>query len=167
LKPREAKQEAPAEAEKEKEKEKEKGAPLRWSGINRVIVAGVVGRNPTIVKFPTGYSIANLIIATNDGFVDDAGQAKQLTEWHKVSVRQKNIVEFIEQNVGVGARVYVEGRLRTRKAKDSLGNDKFLTEIIVSLKGGQFTVLKPSARPSEPVVVALKDKDATNVGLDE
>jgi len=142
-------------------------SPLKWPGINRVILAGAVGTPAKITKFSEGFTVANLNIATNDTTYDDQGNPVQTTEWHKVVIRQTKAAEYIEKNISVGARVYIEGRLRSRKYKDPQGQERYISEVVVFPKTGQFTLLKASPKPVANVVTEIPARAKPSDTADE
>lgn len=110
------------------------------ASVNRAIILGNLGNDPDIRYMPSGDAIANLSIATTDKYKDRDGNAKEQTEWHKVSFFGK-LAEVCGQYLKKGSQVYVEGSIRTRKWQDKEGNDRYTTEIrgdrMQMLGGGQ------------------------------
>ena len=99
-------------------------------GINKVILAGNVGRDPEVKHTPAGMAIANISLATNESrkvnneWVED-------TEWHRVVAFGKQ-AEFIEKFVTKGSSMTIIGRNQTRKWQDRDGNDRYTTEVILN-----------------------------------
>tara|TARA_R110000822_G_scaffold113041_1_gene244110 strand:- start:712 stop:1170 length:459 start_codon:yes stop_codon:yes gene_type:complete len=119
--------------------------------INKAILIGNLGSEPEIKSFDNGGKIANFSIATTDKWKDKTtGEKKEKTEWHRITVRQNGssqiIDGFIAKYVHKGNKVYVEGKLETRKWIDKDGNDKYTTEVIVSGIGSTLELLE---RPPE------------------
>jgi len=99
-------------------------------GINKVILIGNLGADPDIRYTPSGSAVANLTIATSETWKDKAnGERKEKTEWHKV-VLFSRLGEIAGEYLKKGSKVYIEGRLQTRKWQDKSGNDRYTTEII-------------------------------------
>lgn len=99
-------------------------------GINKVILVGNLGNAPEIRHTPGGQTVANFSIATSESWTDKATSQKQeRTEWHRI-VAFRRLAEIIEQYVSKGSKVYVEGRLQTRKWQGQDGIDRYSTEII-------------------------------------
>jgi single-strand DNA-binding protein len=100
-------------------------------GINKVILIGNLGADPEIRSFPQGGQIANLSVATNEGWRDrQTGEQKERTEWHRV-VLNGRLAEIAQQYLKKGSQVYIEGRLQTRTWQDKQsGQDRYTTEII-------------------------------------
>ena len=111
------------------------------AGINKVILVGNLGQKPEIKYATNGNAITNLSIATSESWTDRAtGQKQEKTEWHRVSVFGK-LAEIIGQYCDKGSKLYVEGKLQTRKWQDQSGADRYTTEVIVSGFGGTIQML--------------------------
>ncbi len=102
------------------------------AGINKVILVGNLGQKPELRYAANGNAVANLSVATSEVWTDkNTGQKQEKTEWHRVSVFGKT-AEIAGQYLDKGSKVYVEGKLQTRKWQDKEGNDRYSTDIIVS-----------------------------------
>ncbi len=101
-------------------------------GINKVILVGNVGADPEVRYMPNGNAVASLSIATSETWKDkQTGEKQDRTEWHR-AVLYNRLGEIAGEYVKKGAKVYVEGSLRTRKWQDQQGIERYTTEIIVS-----------------------------------
>ncbi|CAB1277307.1 single-stranded DNA-binding protein [Candidatus Nitrosacidococcus tergens] len=99
-------------------------------GINKVILIGNLGRDPEVRYTPNGAAIANLTLATSEGWKDkNTGETQERTEWHRV-VCFNRLGEIAGQYLKKGMKVYIEGRLQTRKWQGQDGQDRYTTEII-------------------------------------
>ena len=102
------------------------------SGINKVILIGNLGAKPELKYSVTNTAITNLSVATSESWTDkNTGQKQEKTEWHRVSVFGK-LAEVISNYCDKGSKVYIEGKLQTRKWQDKNGADRYTTEVIVS-----------------------------------
>jgi len=111
------------------------------SGINKVILVGNIGAKPEVKYSTNGSAIANLSVATSETWNDkNSGEKQEKTEWHRVSLYGK-LAEIAGQYLDKGSKVYVEGKLQTRKWQDQSGQDRYTTEIIVSGYGGTLQML--------------------------
>ncbi|CAH1044707.1 single-stranded DNA-binding protein [Halomonas sp. TD01] len=101
-------------------------------GINKVILIGNLGQDPE-VRFTKGSTaVANLNIATSDSWMDrNSGQRQERTEWHRVILFKKT-AEIAQQYLKKGSKVYIEGRLQTRKWQDQSGQDRYTTEVVAN-----------------------------------
>ena len=104
------------------------------AGINKAILVGNLGADPEIRKTNEGKPIASLRVATSETWKDKStGEKKEKTEWHRVVIFNEPLAKFAEQYLKKGAKVYVEGNIRTRKWNDSKdGIDRWSTEIVLS-----------------------------------
>jgi len=101
--------------------------------MNKVIIIGNLGRDPERRALPDGRAISNFSVATTESYRDgSSGEIKEITEWHRCVAFGKT-ADYINQYVTKGRKVYIEGRLRTRKWQDKEGNDKYTTEILVDI----------------------------------
>jgi single-strand DNA-binding protein len=100
------------------------------SSVNKVIVIGNVGQDPEVKVLNSGNAVCNLSIATSEKWKDKAtGERKEHTEWHRVSLFGR-LAEIAGEYVRKGSKIYVEGRLRTRKWQDKDGSDRYTTEVL-------------------------------------
>ncbi|PMR70931.1 single-stranded DNA-binding protein [Halomonas heilongjiangensis] len=114
-------------------------------GVNKVILIGNLGQDPEVRFMPSGNPVANLRLATTDTWTDrQSGQRQERTEWHTVVMFNK-LAEIAQQYLKKGARIYIEGRLQTRKWQGQDGQDRYSTEIVAndmqmldSRSGGDF-----------------------------
>ena len=111
------------------------------SGINKVILIGNLGAKPELKYSSTVTGITNLSVATSESWTDKStGQKQEKTEWHRVSVFGK-LAEVITKHCDKGSKVYVEGKLQTRKYQDKSGADRYTTEIVVGGFNGVIQML--------------------------
>ncbi|MBY5985840.1 single-stranded DNA-binding protein [Halomonas denitrificans] len=101
-------------------------------GVNKVILIGNLGQDPEVRFTPSGTAVANLNLATTDTWMDrQSGQRQERTEWHRVVMFNK-LAEISQQYLKKGSKLYIEGRLQTRKWQDQNGQDRYSTEIVAS-----------------------------------
>ena len=111
------------------------------AGINKVILVGNLGAKPEVKYSSTGNAMANLSVATSESWTDkNTGQKQEKTEWHRVSLFGK-LAEIAGQYLDKGSKVYVEGKLQTRKWQDQSGADRYTTEVVVSGFNGTLQML--------------------------
>jgi single-strand DNA-binding protein len=97
--------------------------------INKVILIGNLGADPEIRYTQSGTPVANFNVATTERWKGQDGQMQEQTEWHKV-VAWKRLAEICSEYLSKGSKVYIEGKLQTRKWQDQNGNDRYSTEIV-------------------------------------
>ncbi|MFQ5935410.1 MAG: single-stranded DNA-binding protein [Acidiferrobacterales bacterium] len=101
-------------------------------GVNKVILIGHLGRDPEVRYSANGQAIANITLATSEGWKDrNTGEKQERTEWHRV-VFFGRLAEIAGEYLKKGMQVYVGGRLQTRKWQDKEGNDRYTTEIVAA-----------------------------------
>lgn len=92
--------------------------------INKVILIGNVGRDPEVKYTQSGTAVCNFSLATTERYNEE-----DHTEWHNI-VAWKRLAEICGEYLTKGSKVYIEGKLTTRKWQDKDGDDKFTTEIV-------------------------------------
>jgi len=104
-------------------------------GINKAIVLGNVCQDIEVRWTPNGNAVANFSIATNEEWKDkNTGQKQEKTEFHKVVMFGK-LAEVAGQYLRKGSKVYIEGKLQTRKWQNKEGRDVYTTEVVVDING--------------------------------
>jgi single-strand DNA-binding protein len=110
--------------------------------VNKVILIGNLGRDPEVRSFQNGGKVCNLRIATSETWKDkNTGERKERTEWHSVAIFQEGLVRIAEQYLKKGSKVYIEGKLQTRKWQDQSGQDRYSTEVVLQGFDGVLTML--------------------------
>ena len=111
------------------------------AGINKVILVGNLGRDPEVRHTTDGKPIANITVATSETWKDkNTGESREKTEWHRV-VFFGGVANVVEQYLHKGSKVYIEGKLQTRKWQDKNGQDRYTTEIVVDGFNGVMQML--------------------------
>ncbi|MES1943380.1 single-strand binding protein [Salinisphaera sp. PC39] len=101
-------------------------------GINKVILIGNLGADPETRYTANGTAVTNLRLATSDTWRDkQSGEMQERTEWHRV-VLFARLGEIAAEYLRKGSKVYIEGRLQTRKWQGQDGQDRFTTEIVAN-----------------------------------
>ena len=100
--------------------------------LNKAILIGNVGADPEIRSTQAGEKVANISLATTERWSDkNTGEKKEKTEWHRVILFGKP-AGVAESYIRKGSKLYVEGKIQTRKWDDSSGVTKYSTEIVLS-----------------------------------
>ncbi len=101
-------------------------------GVNKVILIGNLGNDPDTKTLPSGNAVANITVATSETWKDkQSGEMQERTEWHRV-VFYGRLAEIVGQYLRKGSKVFLEGRLQTRKWQGNDGQDRYITEIIAN-----------------------------------
>lgn len=104
-------------------------------GVNKVILIGNLGQDPDTRYTPNGNAVVNLTLATDESYKDrQTGQMVPKTEWHRIVMFGK-IAEIAGQYLRKGSKVYIEGKLQTRKWTNKEGQDVYTTEVVVDING--------------------------------
>ncbi|GAW33479.1 single-stranded DNA-binding protein [Roseovarius sp. A-2] len=110
--------------------------------VNKVILIGNLGRDPEVRTFQNGGKVCNLRIATSETWKDrNTGERRERTEWHTVAIFNEALVRLAEQYLKKGSKVYIEGKLETRKWQDQSGQDRYSTEVVLRPYAGEMTFL--------------------------
>lgn len=98
-------------------------------GVNKVTLIGNLGLDPEARYMPDGTCVASVSIATSEVWKDkQTGVQKESTEWHRVVFFRK-LAEIVKEYLKKGSKVYIEGKLKTRKWTDKNGIERYTTEI--------------------------------------
>lgn len=99
-------------------------------GVNKVILVGNLGQDPEVRYMPNGNAVTNISVATSESWKDkNTGADQERTEWHRV-VMFRRLAEIAGEYLRKGSKVYIEGKLQTRKWQDQQGQDRYTTEIV-------------------------------------
>jgi single-strand DNA-binding protein len=101
------------------------------SGVNKVILVGHLGADPTMRHTQSGTAVVQFNVATTERFTDRNGERQERTEWHRV-VAWAKLAEICNQYLRKGKQVYIEGRLQTRQWEDQSGNKRYTTEVVAN-----------------------------------
>jgi single-strand DNA-binding protein len=97
--------------------------------INKVILIGNLGKDPEQRFSQAGVAVTSFSIATTETWNNAEGVKEEQTEWHRI-VTFKRLAEICGEYLSKGSKVYIEGKLQTRKWQDRDGNDRYTTEIV-------------------------------------
>ena len=102
-------------------------------GLNNVQLIGRLGADVSITQLASGGRVANMSIATDEGYLDrQSGQRVDRVEWHRAVTFQDGLIDMLGRHAKKGRLVYVSGKLQTRKwRKDGEDSDRYSTEIIL------------------------------------
>lgn len=108
-------------------------------GLNKALLIGNLGNDPELRYTQGGAAVLNLRIATSDSYKNKDGERVERTEWHTVNIWGKR-GEALNKYLSKGSRIFVEGRIQTRKWEDRDGNNRYSTEVVATniiLLGGR------------------------------
>jgi len=128
--------------------------------VNKVILIGNVGKDPEVRLMQDGSKVANFSLATSERWKDAQTQElKERTQWHRVVIFQPRLSELVESYVRKGSKLYVSGQLQTRKWTDPQGQERWLTEVVVSKRGSELVFLDSKGGGSHPVPASPSDDE--------
>ena len=105
--------------------------------LNKVMLIGHLGDDVKMHYFDGGGCIGRFPLATNEVYTNKtSGEKVTNTDWHNIVVRNK-AAEICEKYLNKGDKIYIEGRIKTRKWQDTDQKDRYTTEINVD----EFTFL--------------------------
>lgn len=128
-------------------------------GINKVILIGTLGKNPESRYTQDGKEVVSISVATSESWKDKhTGQKEERTEWHRVVLFNK-LAEISRTYLSQGAKVYIEGSLRTKQWEKE-GQKHYTTEII----GSELQMLggKPESASNEPQSSLVGSEETTH-----
>ena len=125
------------------------------SSVNKIFLVGNLGVDPEIRTMGSGGEFARLSVATSDTWKDrETGERRENTEWHRVVIWDEHLTDVCKRFLKKGSKVYIEGRIRTRKWQDQNGQDRYTTEIhgdelqMLDSRGGNMNDNMPSTSGS-------------------
>ncbi len=102
------------------------------ASLNKVILIGNLGKDPESKSFSNGGKVVNFSVATSESWKDrGSGEKKEKTTWHNVAIFNENLADIATKYMRKGSKVYLEGKIQTRKYQDQSGNDRYVTEVVL------------------------------------
>lgn len=124
--------------------------------LNKACLIGHVGQDPEIKNTQEGREIAKFSMATSESWTDKStGQKKDKTEWHNIIIFNPILIKLVKNYVKKGSKLYIEGKIQTRKYKEKNElKDRYITEIVIDFES-VLTLLdskqiEPAQHYSEP-----------------
>ena len=110
--------------------------------VNKVILVGNLGRDPEARNMQNGGKVVSFSVATSESWSDRAsGERKEKTQWHRVAIFNEKLGEIAEKYLRKGSKVYLEGQIESRKYTDKDGQEREITEVVLSRFRGELTLL--------------------------
>ena len=97
--------------------------------LNRVQLIGRLGKDPEGKYTPTGKKVAHFSVAVSNRWRSKEGESKEYTEWVNVEAWGR-LGEVCQEYLKKGSLVYLEGRLKTEKYEDKVGENKYYTKVV-------------------------------------
>lgn len=112
------------------------------ASLNRVSLIGNLGNDPESRSLQNGGLVVRFSLATNESWTDrTSGERRERVEWHRIAIFNPGLAKLAEQYLRKGAKVLVEGQLRTTKYTDQAGIERYSTEIVLAAYNGMLTFL--------------------------
>jgi single-strand DNA-binding protein len=99
-------------------------------GLNRVSLIGHLGKDPDLVQINEITRVAKVSMATSESYRNKEGDIKTQTDWHSLVIWGK-LADLASAHLRKGTKLFVEGKLKTRKYEDKQGATKYVSEVIV------------------------------------
>lgn len=126
--------------------------------VNKVILVGNVGNDPDVRHLENDLSFARFSLATSERYKDKNGQRVERTEWHNIVV-WRGLAKVVEDYVKKGSKLYIEGKIQTRKYQDKDNVEKYMTEIVVD--NLQMLDRKTEGTASAPQMEKVSEPEST------
>jgi single-strand DNA-binding protein len=112
------------------------------SSLNQCNFIGNLGADPEVRSFANGGKVCNLRLAVSETWKDKAtGERKEKTEWVTVAIFGDGLAGIAERYLRKGSKVFLSGKLATRKWQDQNGADRYSTEVVLQGPGAQLILL--------------------------
>ncbi len=110
--------------------------------LNQVSLIGNLGKDPEVRTMQNGGQVVNFSIATSESWTDkQTGEKKEQTEWHRIVVFNEGLGKVAANYLKKGSKVFVQGKLQTRKWTDQAGVEKYSTEVVLGPFNSQLALL--------------------------
>ncbi|EJF82618.1 single-stranded DNA-binding protein [Candidatus Bartonella washoeensis] len=128
--------------------------------LNKVTLIGRLGADPESKTMTSGAEVVNFRMATSESYTDKKTNQKiERTEWHSVVVFNPHLAKIALQYLSKGSKVYIEGKLQTRKWKDKNGSEYSSTEIVLpQFKGELYLLDAKKNQPASPAPSSVTTK---------
>ncbi|QEE09239.1 single-stranded DNA-binding protein [Bartonella kosoyi] len=136
--------------------------------LNKVMLIGYLGDDPESKTMTSGAEIVNFRMATSESYTDKKTNQKiDKTEWHSIVVFNPHLAKIALQYLHKGSKVYVEGKLQTRKWQDKNGHDRYTTEIVLPQYKGELHLLDAKKEQSASSSSVTSQSYAIASGADD
>ena len=118
---------------------------------------GNLGRDPEVRTAQTGKTVVTLVTATGESWKDERGNRVERTEWHRIVIFSEGLGQIAEKYLQKGSKLYLEGKLCTRKWQDQSGADRYSTEIQLTPYNGVLIFLDGRRDGDLPAAASTAD----------
>ena len=137
--------------------------------LNRCAFIGYLGNDVEARSTQDGREIANLSLGVSESWKDkSSGERKSKTEWIRIVIFNENLVTVAKTYLRKGSKIFIEGKMQTRKWADKDGVEKYSSEVVLQNYDDKLIMLdgKSDAAPAESEPKPMGDK-AAQVELDD
>ncbi len=121
-----------------------------FDSVNKAVLLGNLGKDPEVRTMSNSKEMVSFSIATSESWLDKStGERMEKTEWHPVVVFNEPLVQLCKKFLKKGAKVYVEGSLKTRKWSDSSNNERYITEVVLGAYNGIIKIVSRSSQSND------------------
>lgn len=117
--------------------------------LNQCQFIGNLGADPEVKSFQSGGRVCNLRLAVSEKWKDKSGERQERTEWVSVAIFTDGLVGVAEKYLRKGSKIFVSGKMQTRKWQDQSGNDRYSTEVVLQGPGSVLTMLDGAPQGGE------------------
>ena len=134
--------------------------------VNKVMIVGILGVDPEVRQLNAGQQMAHLRVATSERWRDRAtGEQRERTEWHQVTVFDEQAISYAADYLRKGSRVFIEGKVETRRWITADGQERYSTEVVVNSMGGRIEVFTSAVVGNGHIDLAHASLEASMSGL--
>src|SRR5918999_1830213 len=98
--------------------------------LNRVQLIGNLTRDPELRYTEKGTAVCSFGLATNRTWTTETGEKTEEADFHRI-VAWRKLAELCDQYLTKGKKVYVSGRLQTRRFQGHDGTKKAITDVVI------------------------------------
>ena len=109
--------------------------------LNRCEFIGNLGADPEIRRLNSGELVANLRLAVSEKWKSNDGESKERTEWVSIVIFNQGLAKLAEGYLKKGSKIFIAGKMQTRRWQDQQGNDKYTTEVVLQKLRGELQML--------------------------
>ncbi|HEX6543035.1 MAG TPA: single-stranded DNA-binding protein [Ktedonobacterales bacterium] len=99
--------------------------------LNKIMLIGNLGRDPELSYTPSGKAIAKFSLAVSRRRRDESGEMREETTWFNI-VAWERLAETCNNYLHKGSKVYIEGRMTSRKYTDKDGIERTVWDVVAS-----------------------------------
>ncbi|MFH1244443.1 MAG: single-stranded DNA-binding protein [bacterium] len=131
--------------------------------LNKVMLIGNLTRDVEVRYTPSGTAVATFGLATNRSWsAGDSGERQEETQFHRI-VAWSKLAEICGQLLFKGRKIFIEGRLQTRKFTGQDGLQREITEIVAENMMILDTRTRDGGVMGAPMVTSGQEEDFVGV----